>query len=444
MGLQNVLSEDSPGVELDGDFRRALSAMEGTSGNLFITGEAGTGKSTLLAYFRRTTSKNIAVLAPTGVAALNVRGQTIHSFFRFRPDITPDTVRKLNPYAARKYRSVDAIVIDEISMVRADLLDCIDQFMRLNGRDRSLPFGGAQMILLGDLYQLPPVVTEGERGIFKGHYRSPYFFDSRAFEGLRFRFIELATHYRQKDARTVELFDAIRNNSFTDAHIRELNSRYDPDFVPKDTEMYITLTTTNRLADAINGKRLAQIAGREYSYGARASGELDRKALPADERLVIKENAQVMMLNNDPERRWVNGSIGRVVCVSQQEGEDDIIIVGFADGTQACVTPYAWKLFKFSYDTAAGRLKSEPMGGFVQYPLTLAWAVTIHKSQGKTFDRVIIDLGEGTFAHGQLYVALSRCRTLGGIVLRKRIERRHVFVDQRIVDFLAECKKRGA
>lgn len=443
MGLQNSLSDESLGIELSGDFRRALAAMGG-SRNLFITGEAGTGKSTLLAYFRRTTSKNVAVLAPTGVAALNVRGQTIHSFFRFKPDVTPDTVRKLNAYAARKYRSVDAIVVDEILMVRADLLDCVDRFLRLNGRDGRLPFGGVQMIFLGDLYQLPPVVTEGEKEIFKGHYRSQYFFDSRAFEGLRFGFIELRTHYRQKDERTIELFDAIRNNTFTDAHLRELNARYDPAFVPKDTDMCVTLTTTNRLADSINGRRLAQISGREYSYGAHSTGELDRRALPADEKLVIKENAQVMMLNNDPDKRWVNGSIGRIVSVNQHAGAHDVIVVEFADGTQAIVVPYAWKLFKFSYDNKAGRLMSEPMGGFTQYPMTLAWAVTIHKSQGKTFDRVIIDLGEGTFAHGQLYVALSRCTTLAGIVLRRRIERRHVMVDQRIVDFLAECKKHAA
>jgi ATP-dependent exoDNAse (exonuclease V) alpha subunit len=437
-----MLSEDSLGIELSGDFRKALSAMEGQR-NLFITGEAGTGKSTLLAHFRRMTYKNIAVLAPTGVAALNVGGQTIHSFFHFKPDITPDTVRKINPWGARKYRSLDAIVIDEISMVRADLLDCIDQFLRLNGKDRLLPFGGIQMIFIGDLYQLPPVVTEGEKEIFKGHYRSQYFFDSNAFERLDFAFIELKTHYRQKDPRTAELFDAIRNNTFTDVHLSELNARYNPFFVPKDSDMYVTLTTTNRLADAINGRKLAEIGGREYAYGARSTGELDKRALPADERLVIKVNAQVMMLNNDPDHRWVNGSIGRVVSVNQQ-GEHDIIIVEFADGGQATVLPYSWRLFKFSYDTAAGRLMSEPMGSFVQYPMTLAWAVTIHKSQGKTFDRVIIDLGEGTFAHGQLYVALSRCRTLGGIVLKKRIERRHVMVDQRIVDFLAECKKHAA
>lgn len=440
MGLQNTLSEDSPGTELSGDFRRALVAMDGAR-NLFITGEAGTGKSTLLAHFRRMTYKSIAVLAPTGVAALNVAGQTIHSFFRFKPDVTPDTVRKLNPYSARKYRSLDAIVIDEISMVRADMLDCIDRFMRLNGRNAALPFGGAQMILIGDLYQLPPVVTEGEKEIFKGHYRSQYFFDSRAFEKLDFAFIELSTHYRQKDARTAELFDAIRNNTFTEQHLRELNARYDPSFVPRDTDLYVTLTTTNRLADAINGRKLAGIGGKEYAYAAASTGELDKRALPADERLVIKENAQVMMLNNDPEHRWVNGSIGRVVSVNQSPGEHDLIIVEFSGGTQATVSPYSWRLFKFSYDTAAGRLMSQPMGGFAQYPMTLAWAVTIHKSQGKTFDRVIIDLGEGTFAHGQLYVALSRCRTLDGIVLRKRIERRHVMVDQRIVDFLAECKK---
>ncbi|MGD0728897.1 MAG: DEAD/DEAH box helicase [Candidatus Micrarchaeaceae archaeon] len=433
MGLQNKIGTESNAIELNGNFRMALKLLENTSQNVFITGKAGTGKSTLLEYFRSITEKNIAVLAPTGVAALNVKGQTIHSFFHFKPDITPDTVKRA--YNASIYKALDTIIIDEISMVRADLLDCIDRFMRLSGRDSTLPFGGVQMIFIGDLYQLSPVVTEAEQEIFNGPYKSQYFFDSYSFNELKFEFVELTKHYRQKDKAFIELLNAIRNNSATDAHLNDLNRRFNPSFFPKDSDMYITLTTTNKLADIINDINLSKIPRISCTYAASITGEFNKNFLPADENLVLKEGAQVMLLNNDINKRWVNGSIGKVIRM-EEEDLDGSIVIRLIDGSEVHVEPYTWELFKFSYDNITKRLSSNKMGSFRQYPMMLSWAVTIHKSQGKTFDHVVIDIGSGTFAHGQLYVALSRCTTLDGIVLKKRVEKRHILTDVRIVNFL--------
>lgn len=419
-------------IDLNSGFSAALSVLENTNKNVFITGRAGTGKSTLLQCFRDGTRKNIAVLAPTGVAALNVRGQTLHSFFRFRTDVTPDSVGRL-PYQGQraKYENLDAIIIDEISMVRADLLDCVDAFMRLNGRDGSLPFGGVQMIFIGDLYQLPPVVTHAEAEMFRGHYRSQYFFDSRAFGGLRVELVELDGHYRQKDEAFIGLLDAIRANTVTDQQLESLNTRFNPAYT---SDRHITLTSTNRLADAINTERLQRLRGEEHEY--MASVDSFERELPADEKLRVRVGMRVMMLNNDKEGRWVNGSLGTVAAASP-----NTITVKLDEGGEVEVGPYKWELFKFAYDSQRRRLVSRPVGSFTQLPIMPAWAVTIHKSQGKTFDRVIIDIGSGTFAHGQLYVALSRCRTLDGIVLRQRIEKRHVLTDSRVADFLLGWRK---
>ncbi len=439
MGLQNMLAGGSGQIEVNSEFRKALGLLENTSENVFITGKAGTGKSTLLEYFKSITEKRIVVLAPTGVAALNVKGQTIHSFFHFKPDITIEKVRNLGGYMSRIYKAIDTIVIDEISMVRADLLDCVDQFMRLNGRDASKPFGGVQTVFIGDLYQLSPVVARGEEEIFKnGHYRSQYFFDSHSFDTLPFRFVNLEKHYRQTDTEFIELLNSIRNNSATEEHIRKINTRFDSSFRQNESDKHITLTTTNRLADLINNEHISRIPKREYTYNALIKGDFDKKVLPADESLTIKEGAQVMLLNNDADKRWVNGSIGRIISIEGYDDGKDSITVELIDGSEINVAPYTWELFKFSYDNAAKKLTSNKTGSFTQYPMMLAWAVTIHKSQGKTFDKVIIDIGDGTFAHGQLYVALSRCTTLEGIVLKRQIEKRHILMDKRILDFLAD------
>ena len=429
-------------IELNDEFRRALDIMEHTNRHVFITGKAGTGKSTLLEYFRSITTKNIVVLAPTGVAALNVNGETIHSFFRFGPDITPDRVKKVSGYAGEIYRSIDAIVIDEISMVRADLMDCIDRFMRLNGPDRNAPFGGVQMIMIGDLYQLPPVVRSAEKQLFRKFYKSEYFFDAKVFQEIDFEFVELEKVYRQKDPVFIEILNQIRSNTVTDETLELLNSRVGAE-LPGGSEYSVYLTTTNAMAREINERNLDMLKGRRYRFVAEVEGEFDEKSYPTDYELIVRKGAQVMMLNNDPYGRWVNGTIGRVVRVRRdRESGQRVIEVEFTDGRIEEVLPFTWNLFHYYYDEEEGKIKTETIGTFTQYPIKLAWAITIHKSQGKTFDQVVIDIGRGTFAHGQVYVALSRCRSLEGISLVKPIKKKHIFMDYRIVRFLRELKLR--
>jgi ATP-dependent DNA helicase PIF1 len=425
-------------IERNEQFQSALDCMEQTTKNVFVTGKAGTGKSTLLTYFRSTTKKNIVVLAPTGVAALNIKGQTIHSFFHFQPNITVDTVKKRFSKDSKKsvYKLLDVIVIDEVSMVRADLLDCIDRFMRLNGKTRSLPFGGAQMIFIGDLYQLPPVVTGAERELFRTHYKSQYFFDAHMFSDFSMEFIELEKHYRQTDQKFISLLNAVRNNGITEQQLEEINSRYDPMFSPDTTNLFISLTTTNKLADEINQMQLAKLNTKIYAYAAFTQGQFDQSIHPADRNLVVKVGSQVMMLSNDQEGRWVNGSIGKIIKISHNEDMGDILTVKLSEGITVTVTMHTWELFQFSYDQKENKLVSKTVGTFTQYPLMLSWAVTVHKSQGKTFDHVIIDIGNGTFVHGQMYVALSRCTTLGGIILKKKFEKKHIFMDWRVVQFV--------
>ncbi len=422
-------------LELNESFLKAFHLMEDNNNHVFITGRAGTGKSTLLNYFRNNTKKNIAVLAPTGVAAVNIKGQTIHSFFNFRPDITPYTVKKVKPRDKEVYKKLDAIVIDEISMVRADLLDSINEFLKLHGRKKNTPFGGIQFIFIGDLYQLPPVVTSRERSLFGELYRSPYFFDSRVFEDIEMEFIELEKVYRQKDEVFLSILNAIRNNTVTDKELAELNRRYIPDFVT-DKEFYIHLTTTNSLADSINRERLHEIKGKIFSYEGFLDGDFKEGDLPAPLVLNIKMGSQVMLLNNDSSGRWINGSIGRVVDIERQKDEPDIIWVELENKEVVDVTPYTWEMFEFTFDRGSKTIVSNIVGAFTQYPLRLAWAITIHKSQGLTFDRVIIDIGRGTFSHGQLYVALSRCTSLEGLVLKRPVMKKHILMDRRVVNFI--------
>jgi ATP-dependent exoDNAse (exonuclease V) alpha subunit len=424
-------------LDLNPEFQKAYELMEKTRQNVFITGRAGTGKSTLLSYFRNHTKKKVVILAPTGVAALNVRGQTIHSFFKFKPDITLQAIKKPskkdNPNTL--YKKIDTIVIDEISMVRSDLLDCVDKFLRLN-RDNDQPFGGAQMIFIGDLYQLPPVVTGEEREIFHTHYESQYFFDSKVFSLLDLEFIELEKVYRQKDDAFIALLNAVRNSSVTDEHLSAINKRHFPDFISDPQDFTIQLTTTNALADMRNHEELLKLKTKLLKYTGLISGSFEKRSLPTDIELELKVGAQVMMLNNDSQGRWVNGTIGKIVDIEADEDELDMIIVEMSDGSLEEVSPFTWELFEFSFDQQNNSLESRTVGTFTQYPMRLAWAVTIHKAQGKTFDKVIIDLGRGTFVHGQLYVALSRCTSLAGITLKQQISKKHIFMDWRVVMFV--------
>lgn len=428
-------------LEINDRFRQALELMENSDQHLFITGKAGTGKSTLLEHFRSISRKKLAVLAPTGVAALNVAGQTIHSFCRFRPDVSLDKIKKKGSKDTEVldlYKKLDTIIIDEISMVRADLLDCIEKFLRLHGPHPRKKFGGIQMIFIGDLYQLPPVVTTVEKEVFRVHYQSPYFFSSHIFQDPKFKIelIELEKIYRQTDAEFISLLNAIRNRSVTDSDIDQLNKICRPAFIPPEEDLYLYLTGTNDQAFRQNQEKLGRLPGRLYGYEGIVEGNFDQSALPTDRILELKKGAQVMLLTNDPLGRWVNGTLGKVAGINRQEGEEDIIQVELSDGLIVPVNSHTWKIFRYAFDDKAGKIYSEPIGSFTQYPLKLAWAITIHKSQGKTFDRVIIDIGRGTFAHGQVYVALSRCTTLQGIILRQPIGKRHILMDWRVVRFL--------
>jgi len=425
-------------IEINTGFKKALSAIEG-GGNVFVTGRAGTGKSMLLTYFREHTDKNIAVVAPTGVGAVNVGGQTVHSFFGFRPDITVGKIKKgyQKVRNAKLYRELEALVIDEISMVRADLLDCVDQFLRLHGPRRGVPFGGEQMIFIGDLYQLPPVVTSQERAVFESHYDSPYFFSARVMAEAEFEIVELTKIYRQKDSEFIDILNAVRNKSVTEAHLKLLNTRHDPGFEAPDEEFYIYLTTTNAKAAAVNEASLARLPGKEITYQAAISGEFEEKSAPAPKVLCVKKGAQVMLVNNDREGRWINGTVGRIVGIDRgNAGEGDILTVELGDGELVEVLPYTWEMYQFYYDEKEKSVDSKTAGSFTQYPLTLAWAITIHKSQGKTFEKAIVDFDRGTFAHGQAYVALSRCVSLPGLVLKKPVEPRHIMIDWKVSKYL--------
>ncbi len=432
-------------VELNPEFRRALDIMENTSQHVFITGKAGTGKSTLLEYFRQQTHKKAAVLAPTGVAALNVRGQTVHSFFGFRPDVTLDKIKKVSSEKQRLYKNLDTLIIDEMSMVRADLLDCVEKHLRLNGPFPRQVFGGVQMIFIGDLYQLPPVVTAAEKPIFSGRYPSPYFFSATVFSRLDFDMdmVELEKVYRQTDREFIQLLNAIRNRSVTDQDIERLNHRLNPAFIPERNEFYIYLTSTNQQAWKINQEKLLQLKGNIFRYQSMINGEFDVSALPTDECLELKPGAQIMLVNNDRMGRWVNGTVGRIVDLPAN-GEEGPLEVELQDGETVAVKPHIWELFRYEYDESAGKITSEPAGEFWQYPVRLAWAITIHKSQGKTFDRAVIDIGRGTFAHGQVYVALSRCRGFDGLILKKEIQKKHIRMDYRVVRFLTRFQYKKA
>ena len=439
---------ESKKIEISPAFGQALDFIENTRESIFVTGRAGTGKSTLLTHWRQTTKKKKAVLAPTGVAAVNVGGQTIHSFFGFKPDITVTKVRKVKPPEDLDlYKKLETLVIDEISMVRADLLDCVDTFLRRFGPDKYQPFGGVQMVFIGDLYQLPPIVPTSDAAVFAEHYATPYFFSAHAIsppaqlmqlgETFRFRVIELQKIYRQSDADFIALLNAVRENKTTADHWQMLNKKYDPDFLGDPTAKAIHLVTTNAMASSINDEHLRALKGKDFLFEGETSGEFDNKACPTDENLHVKIGAQVMLMNNDRQGRWVNGTVGTVVDIGKTDSERAAAVwVELATGETVDVYPHTWDMFVFKFDSGRGAIDTETVGSFTQYPLRLAWAVTIHKAQGKTFDRVILDIGSGTFAPGQLYVALSRCTSLEGLTLKRRLFPAHIKMDARVAYWL--------
>ncbi len=426
-------------LEINEEFRRAFALVEEGRRHLFVTGNAGTGKSTFLDYCAEQASGNLVLLAPTGVAALNIRGQTIHRFFNFPVDVTPDKImrRQIRPRSKKMFQSLRTIVIDEASMLRADLLDTIDVFLRLYGPSSQEPFGGIQMVFVGDLCQLPPVVSPAERGHFSEQYATPYFFSARVMEEIDLEVVEFNKIYRQRDRDFIDLLNRIRENTVTTADLALLNTRVGlPDQADGLIDFPVVLTATNQLAAAVNRRELEALPGRLYQHAAEVDGSFETASFPNDDMLTFKLGAQVMFLNNDAKNRWVNGSVGRIEAVTENGGRLKHVKIRLRHNHRAVeVFPYTWELFKYRLEN--GEIVSEAVGSFTQFPFRLAWAVTIHKSQGKTFDQVEIDLGRGSFAPGQLYVALSRAVSFEGIRLSRPVRREDVFTDSRLAAFMA-------
>ncbi len=428
--------------ELNADFQYALNVFEKTFNSVFLTGRAGTGKSTLLSLFRHTSRKQCVVLAPTGVAALNVQGQTIHSFFGFPGKfITPADIR-IRRDKAVTFRKLETLIIDEVSMVRADIIDCIDYALRM-ARNINAPFGGVQMIFIGDLFQLPPIVSSPEEKLFfQQNYDSPHFFSANVFKkGFKYEMIELKKVYRQSERHFVRLLDAVREGEIDYDDLETLNERYIGENKLMSNANFITLSARNNLVDEINQKELAQLTTPSYQFIAQITGAFDPKQVQAESVITLKQGAQVMFVKNDNvKREYVNGSIGKIIALSQ-----DRILVSLEDmnekETIIEVEKQKWEVLHYRLSTDGDKIETETVGTFQQYPLRLAWAITIHKSQGKTFDRVYIDLGAGAFETGQTYVALSRCRTLNGIILKRKLLPTDIRIDERVVDYYQHLRR---
>ena len=417
----------------------AIQFIEKTDRNLFITGKAGTGKTTFLHKIKSESLKRMVIVAPTGVAAINAKGVTIHSFFQmpFGPILpnqltnTTNQQRKFNKTKIDIIRSLDLVIIDEISMVRADLLDGIDQILR-KYKDRNKVFGGAQVLMIGDLQQLSPVVKPNEWSLLQQHYNSVYFFSSKAFQESNTVSIELKKIYRQDNEEFIAILNEIRNDSLSEKSEQILNKRYNPDFEPQKNDGYITLTTHNRRADAINNLELEKLKKKSVFFKAIVSGKFNENAYPNSEKLELKVGAQVMFIKNDssPEKRYFNGKIGKITMI-----DDDTIYVKCPnDDAEIETKKETWENINYSINEETKEIKEDVTGAFSQIPLRLAWAITIHKSQGLTFERAIID-AEASFAHGQTYVALSRCTTLEGIVLKTQIKNSSIINDKTVDSF---------
>ena len=437
-----MMVDPERGIVLTEEFDRALELLH-SGHDLFLTGRAGTGKSTLIRRFLSETDERALVAAPTGIAALNVGGYTVHRLFGFHPDHTVEHVRS-NSYRpgrfAQALSGTHTLVLDEVSMLRADVFDMIAVALERFGPDPTMPFGGVRLVLVGDLFQLPPVVTDAERPVFESTYATPYFFSAERYRPEHFPTVDLTHVFRQSgDPELTAILNSIREGALVGPARERLNSRTDPDFDPPDDEFWLTLTTTNRRAAGHNQRRLERLTGSELAMEATLAGDLSGFELPTLEVLRFKIGAQIMMLTNDPADRWVNGSIGRVLDVTLGRRGDrgergPVVVVAFTGGEVAEVALHTWDVTRPVTD--GGGMRHEVVGSFTQFPFTLAWAVTIHKSQGQTLDRVVVDLGGGTFVAGQLYVALSRCRSLGGLVLTRPVLPGDLKTDRRIIRFL--------
>ena len=431
-------------MEKDVIFETAERYIKATGRSVFLTGKAGTGKTTFLKYITKTTTKRFVVLAPTGVAAINAGGSTIHSFFQlplcpYLPDVPelvteyqmPERYRSLRKERAKIIRTLDLLIIDEISMVRADLLDAVDMTLRKYRRN-DRPFGGVQLLMIGDAQQLSPVVKDNERQYMSQVYPSPYFFHSKALSQLQYVTIELQKVHRQKDADFLEILNAVRENRLTQSLLGKLNARVgvQPPVMEDGTEP-IRLTTHNARADEVNNRKMAELPGDPFSFIAQVDGDFPENAYPAEEELQLKPGAQVMFIRNDSEGNYYNGKLGRVEKIS-----NGVVTVCDREGQLIDVNPVEWPNAQYELDDESGEICQNVIGTFRQIPLRVAWAITIHKSQGLTFDNVIIDAG-AAFAFGQVYVALSRCRSLEGIVMESPVRASVIYADEHVSAFNA-------
>lgn len=433
-------------MEMNEESILAWNIIEKTNANLFLTGKAGTGKTTFLKRLKELSPKRMIVLAPTGIAAINAGGMTIHSFFQlpFSPYVPGTTFgsgeQKRYQFSKLKrniIRSIDLLVIDEISMVRSDLLDAVDSVLRQYRKRHDLPFGGVQLLMIGDLQQLAPVVTPQEEHLLGQHYDTPFFFSSNALKQVGYLTIELKKVYRQQDEQFISLLNQIRENKASEATLQALNQRYIPNFVPPKEGNYIRLTTHNAPAQYINEQQLAALPAQSFSFTAEIEGDFPETSYPADFKLTLKPGAQVMFIKNDPQHRFYNGMIGEVIGVRTDEDGSKITVRSKDSGEEFDLEKMEWTNAKYTLNEKTKEIEETVEGKFMQYPLRLAWAITIHKSQGLTFEHAIIDASH-SFTHGQTYVALSRCKTLEGMVLSQPLSRGAIISSQTVDAFTSQ------
>ena len=448
MAPNTTTSIDKDNLEL----AQALQVIEYTRRSLFLTGKAGTGKSTFLRHIAATTKKKHVILAPTGIAAINAGGATLHSFFKipFHPLVPTDTrfsprnirdTLKYNGEKCKLLRELELIIIDEISMVRADIIDFIDKVLRVYCRNMRHPFGGEQLLLVGDIYQLEPVVKEEDRQLLQPFYPSAFFFDARVFREMPLVSIELHKVYRQCDATFISILDHIRTSRTTAADLRLLNAQVGAELDNEGEKLAITLSTRRDTVDYINEQHLRALPGEALLFEGAIEGEFPASSLPSPIELEVKPGAQVLFIRNDREKRWVNGTLGTIVAIDTEETQGTIC-VRTEDGMEYDVEREKWSNVRYSFDEQEQKIVEEEIGTYTQFPLRLAWAITVHKSQGLTFRHVNIDFTGGVFAGGQTYVALSRCTSLEGISLKHPIRKEDIFVRSEVHRFAQNYNNR--